>query len=68
MSELFWDKALDTVETCEMQKRLAMALATGLSEMFSRMINFGIQGLLQSSRYKHDYLFELFIAPCPMLS
>lgn len=52
MSELFWDKALDTVERYEMQKRLAMALATGLFEMFSRIINFVMVGLLQSSRYK----------------
>lgn len=52
MHELFWDKALDTVEGYEMEKRLAMALATGLFEMFSRITNFGMEGLLQSSRYK----------------
>lgn len=40
MSGLFWEKALDTVDRHEMQKRLAMALATGLFEMFSKMMNF----------------------------
>lgn len=63
MTELFWDKALDTVERYEMQRKLATALATGLFEMFSR-INFGMEGLLQTSRYKSNYIFKLFTVPC----
>lgn len=39
MSGLFWEKALDTADRHEMQK-MAMALATGLFEMFSKMMNF----------------------------
>lgn len=68
MSELFWDKALNTGQRYEMHKRLAMAWASGLFEMFSRTINFGMEGLLQSSRYKQDYIFKPFTAPCPIFS
>lgn len=66
MSGLFEDKALDTVERHEMQKRLAMALATGL---FSRITSFGTEGLLRSSgRNKTIFLNDLLLPVLRFLS